>query len=447
MGKSNEERMEEKRNQSLDTMIEYELGDEELSDSCYEDAVRELFVEYMLDKDEYLVDGAILCCDKATTAPILIKGQPIVLKETDKKKMKARLETTIWATDKASMINGMEAISVKDRVTKKYREEKEDINIEPFQCNCLCQVNDEEAEDILRNRSYFEEHGTCCRLIKLKNDWENMIRNTNYWTVKYRTEGGKTETAEGVTMLSMLFCSNGGIITPLNSGQTFYMQFFTEGGGALAGYLAYGGGDVAGTADQGFYKLYDGPTLAGKGRMYRFSDIYDTYWKKGDLDHVGAIQAYCAKGLNTINGTIRYEGQEEYTVQNGVLTYNGMQRYAIALGPALQNPDLELVSGKEIMAEDMIYGTCVDVGIEIKDKTYYIPAVIVDTKAHTAPDGMFQTGEHFGSDSVGCDQGNIVEWYMEQGEGDRNKSAGLNDYSLTGEIIIYDGQNNAAKIK
>ncbi len=54
--------------------------------------------------------------------------------------------------------------------------------------------------------------------------------------------------------------------------------------------------------------------------------------------------------------------------------------------------------------------SCVDVTIEFEEKTYYIPATIVDVKAHTAPAGYVQTGESFSGEQAGGDKGNIVEW-------------------------------------
>ena len=54
-----------------------------------------------------------------------------------------------------------------------------------------------------------------------------MIRDTNYQTFSYGVDN-RVEEVEGITMLSMLFCSHGGLITPIDSGQeTEYQATFT----------------------------------------------------------------------------------------------------------------------------------------------------------------------------------------------------------------------------
>ncbi len=69
------------------------------------------------------------------------------------------------------------------------------------------------------------KNGTCCKLIKLRDDWENMIRDTNYQTFSYGVDN-RVEEVEGITMLSMLFCSHGGLITPIDSGQETICKYY-----------------------------------------------------------------------------------------------------------------------------------------------------------------------------------------------------------------------------
>lgn len=52
------------------------------------------------------------------------------------------------------------------------------------------------------------------------------------------------------------------------------------------------------------------------------------------------------------------------------------------------------ITGYQYLETEMIYGTYVDVTIVVEGETYYIPAVVVDVKAHTrGSDGYCQTNE------------------------------------------------------
>ncbi len=87
----------------------------------------------------------------------------------------------------------------------------------------------------------------------------------------------------------------------------------------------------------------------------------------------------------------------------------------------------------------MIYGACADITIDLNEKTYYIPAIIIDTKGHSAPTGIIQTGKSFTEnyEETGI-PGSIVEWYTGQfDEKGNNKAEGLDNFSRNGSIIIY----------
>lgn len=89
-------------------------------------------------------------------------------------------------------------------------------HILPFECNCVYWPDrDWEIEEIFSDVEECKKLGTCQKLMKLENDWENIIKETDYES--FDTEEG--EQAEVVTMMSMLFCSHGGLITPVTSGQ------------------------------------------------------------------------------------------------------------------------------------------------------------------------------------------------------------------------------------
>ena len=105
-------------------------------------------------------------------------------------------------------------------------------------------------------------------------------------------------------------------------------------------------------------------------------------------------------------------------------------------------------------ADKMPYGTLVDVRIQINDSYYCIPAIVIDTKEHTAPYGVFQTeisvldeGNQYSKAKKKLESGegtgtSIVEWYT---TGDTihkgvniSKSKGLDQFDGKIDNIIYD---------
>lgn len=88
----------------------------------------------------------------------------------------------------------------------------------------------------------------------------------------------------------------------------------------------------------------------------------------------------------------------------------------------------------------MSYGTCVDVTIVLNGDRYYIPAIIIDTKAHSYPSGEIQTDDLIDpsrKDEYTGKTGAIVEWYTLQNKEGNNKSEGLMNFDNGGSIIIY----------
>lgn len=183
--------------------------------------------------------------------------------------------------------------------------------------------------------------------------------------------------------------------------------------------------------------------MAGEGREYYFADIYAEFLEEGGS---GALQGFGGSvKLNKTCGIV-YEDEENFTSQRGTLRFKGIERHTIALGPALQNPDLNLDPTKTLDAEDMIYGTCVDIIVPFEGENYYTPAVIVDTKHYTGPHGYIQGSEAFGGGEPDTRKGNnIVEWYVTQGENEKNKSSGLSEFDTMGGLIIYDGETLVTK--
>ena len=199
----------------------------------------------------------------------------------------------------------------------------------------------------------------------------------------------------------------------------------------FVGYLSYGATGITSEPNKGYYMLYDAPTLTSQSTVYNFADLYKSY----GANPTGALQTFGGTGMPNNYGGATYGGQT-YDPAKGTLTYNGIERYGIALGPALQNPAFTLNNGK-IDPNEMAYGTCVDVAIQLGGNTYYIPAIIVDVKSHTAPTGIFQTYQDFAGGGTYIYKGNIVEWYTMQTSNGNNKSSGLQQFNSTGSIAIY----------
>ena len=212
--------------------------------------------------------------------------------------------------------------------------------------------------------------------------------------------------------------------------------------GGFVGYLKYGATGITNDKSKGFYMLYDEPTLKSKKEEHYFAGIY----ARNGVKPGGALQSYGGSGKPNKNAGNTY-GHQGYDSNKGTLEYSGIERYGIAIGPVLQNPDFDANndkmynnSSKQILAEAMAYGTCVDVTIVLNGDRYYIPAIIIDTKAHSYPSGEIQTDDLIDpsrKDGNTGKTGPIVEWYVIQGEGEKNKSAGLKEFDRMGSIIIY----------
>lgn len=215
-----------------------------------------------------------------------------------------------------------------------------------------------------------------------------------------------------------------------------YMNVWNQLQPQFVGYLSYGSDGITQSGEAGYYRLYSAPTLSTKHVIYNCGDLYDEY----NVEPCGALQSFCEKEVyNMGKSGITYGGQEP-NIEKGTLIYNGIERHAIAIGPTLQNPDFRLNDKKEIVADDMIYGTCVDIAIELEGERYYIPAIIVDVKAHTAEGGygIFQTGYDFAGNYEDTGKiGPIVEWYVVKETEEGNKSSGLGQFNSNSSIIIY----------
>ena len=205
------------RREQTEDLINSVLGDEELPIGD-EEAVRELLHEYVSNKDEYLVDGAVLTCSMASTGTYLIGNVGL---GTEIKNIKNPTQTLLRVSSNLSKITGMPVATVKDHKKQMNTgniEQEETGNIEPFKCNCLSFPDRESEREAILNDEECRKYGICRQLMKLDNDWENFIKSTGYLSFNRTTE---KERAQGITMKSVLFCSHGGLITPVTSGQYY----------------------------------------------------------------------------------------------------------------------------------------------------------------------------------------------------------------------------------
>ena len=171
-----------------------------------EELKEKFYSNYGDEENKNLVDGAILTCNMATTDVQVIRGTVFGTRGTG---IRGEKKYT-----KLSVPIGISEASELGIATVKSREKGN--HILPFECNCMHLPDREwEMEKIFSDLEECKKFGTCRQLMKLDNDWENVIKETSYQS--FGTEEG--EQAEVVTMMSMLFCSHGGLITPVDSGQ------------------------------------------------------------------------------------------------------------------------------------------------------------------------------------------------------------------------------------
>lgn len=200
---------EKLKKETRDQLIADELGDEEIPEGD-EEAINEIFNKYGENKDEYLVDGAYLTCNMAD----------FEIKEILKVRCGHRIHenpenmkgTVLHVFGETEIINKGMAATVKDHTLNR--------NIEPLKCNCR-NLPDRisEIQKFYENIDLCQQYGTCQVLMRLERDWENIIRSNSYAEYNYTDDGKEIKGAKAITMKSMLFCSHGGIITPVTSGQ------------------------------------------------------------------------------------------------------------------------------------------------------------------------------------------------------------------------------------
>ncbi len=192
---------------------------EEIDDQDQTDTLKQEFDEYQTEKieeyysencnnsetlPEYLVDGAILQCNRATLEQKkvgtreckAINGLKITKLQVGEKKRKATA-------------NGLGYANIYDTIIND--------NLKAFRCNCeIPPDNDTEINNIEKNEDC-ETVGNCKYLINLNSEWYNLPSNEARENESFEDKNGEKQI--GIDMGSSLFCKHGGLITPIKSGQ------------------------------------------------------------------------------------------------------------------------------------------------------------------------------------------------------------------------------------
>ncbi len=186
---------------------------------------------------EYLVDGAVLQCTKATMEDFKLPGgKKIILERSEYDDENARVQMVLHVRENGMDDQGRCYATVKDCV--------QGINIFWPACNCMMPADREEEKKRIEQDKECSKFGVCRHLMQLNEKWDNMPlyglkddlweEDRTYMTKRnvYVKDGApkmdiedipeeylESEDAEGITMTSVLFCKHGGLICPVTSGQ------------------------------------------------------------------------------------------------------------------------------------------------------------------------------------------------------------------------------------
>ena len=190
----------------------------------------------------------------------------------------------------------------------------------------------------------------------------------------------------------------------------------------------------------GWLRLYGAPTVTGEGRsVLRHSDANKYDW--GMPEDVNDINKYAREQIETNGGVVEINAYKE---ENANIFTDAEGRYWVAVGPRVINPNADLT--EQLVATDFAYGTKMDIHVrDDEGNEYYIPVVLGDIKAHSAPDGLYQTGVLIPSNenATGHGDGSTVEFMgndiLKDIVDGREKSCvnRTNNYELL-DIIVYD---------
>lgn len=192
-------------------------------------STEELMADYVKDDlyKQYLVHTAVITCDQATVDDFpLPNGHVVGLRDRNPRRKQDVLEVD----ENPVSSNGLYYATVRDAI--------ECYNVPPFMCNCKrLHVSREELKNIMEDKER-HKYGVCRHLMKLEKRWNNMpMAGEKYMTLTdtYPIDGDSTvdgestvefieQESEGITMTSVLFCKQGGLIYPINSGQKWIIM-------------------------------------------------------------------------------------------------------------------------------------------------------------------------------------------------------------------------------
>ena len=203
------------------------------------------------EKKKYLIDGAVLVCNKATLDNFeLMDGTEIPLaglKYKTQQDRDERQETVLHVRrDYSNMSVGISRnatvldckkgeLSELDAKKKETGEVSFKANVYPFRCNCMEKADRVEEQEIIKaHLGECKTNGVCQYLMRLNDKWENWPGEVGKFHEKRavrvleETEDGEEKVAfvnaDCITMTSVLFCKHGGLITPVWSGQVEDME-------------------------------------------------------------------------------------------------------------------------------------------------------------------------------------------------------------------------------
>ncbi len=240
------------------------------------DSLEELLAEYIGDKDNYVVEGASVVCDQMSKKPVKMyyldgklgiegeggsaeidyevseRGISLPCFEIDINEQEIGCLHAIQSGQKA---NGLRFATISDRsclrdkIEKENKKEGKDVANLISMGNCKI-MRDSDVLEINKRKGMAKIYGTCYCLMKPDTQWVNpycmesvvgdcditsgsnkskpvCTTTSHHKTMKWNTAEGKKE---GLTMLSTLLCTRGGIITFTWSGQSVQSTFDEEDG-------------------------------------------------------------------------------------------------------------------------------------------------------------------------------------------------------------------------
>lgn len=238
---------------------------DEMSDYVKE-SLEELLAEYIEDDKNYVVDGASVTCDQMSNKPVQmyyrdgklgIKGEG-GFTEIDYEVSEQGISLPCFEIDineqeigclhaiqSGQNANGLRFATISDRsclrdkIEQENKKEGKDVASLISMGNCKI-MRDSDVLEIDKRKGKAKIYGTCYCLIKPDTQWVNpfctesvvgdcdvtgssnkskpvCVTTSHHKTMKWNTAEGEEE---GLTKLSTLLCTRGGIITIKHSGQT-----------------------------------------------------------------------------------------------------------------------------------------------------------------------------------------------------------------------------------